>query len=168
MLTAHRNVICLFLVSFVESLVQTCTWKFLHFKMSRGEWLRVGISLEDWQPSVSPRTEQGNLNSLCLFKSMGRVGAGKEQQNQTTPALSLCVLERGCRSRGNRAPLYGALGRASLDLGSVTCIRSCLLSFLMMGMAASQPKRRLLFYKCQRPNALEEAAFRVLVGLLRM
>ena len=70
--------------------------------MNRGEWLQVGISREDWQPSVCPGIEQGNLNSLYLFKSMGRVVTGKEQQDQTTPALFLCVLEWGCRSRGNQ------------------------------------------------------------------
>ena len=74
-----------FLVSFVESLVQTCTWKFLHFKMSRGEWLQVGISLEDWQPSVRPRTEQGNLKSLYLFSPWEEWGQGRS--SGTRPAL---------------------------------------------------------------------------------
>ena len=74
----------------------------------------------------------------------------------------------GLQEQGEPAPLYGALGRASLDLGSVIGIRSCLLCFPVLGIAASQPKRKLLFYKCQHPNAWEEAAFHVLVGLLRI
>lgn len=135
MLTAHWNVICLFF-----GFLCRISFKLVHgnssaSKRAEENGCRLGFPRRDWKPSVCPGTEQGNLNSLYLFKSMGRVGTGKEQQAQTTPALFLCVLERGCRSRGNQAPLYGALGRASLNLGSVICIRSCLLSFAVMGMA---------------------------------
>lgn len=127
----------------------------MEIPLLQNEQRRNGCRLGFPQEGLSLLSALGQNRELelsVLIQVHGKSGDREGSSGPDHPCILLFGVSSGAAGAGGNQAPCGALGRASLNLGSVICIRPVFCPSTD-GNGRSQPKRRLLFYKCQHPNA---------------